>query len=307
MKNKTLLLVTFVILLGFQSCSSKKAFVKQTIETNKIPILLLSTYHFVNQGMDTYNYDIDNYFTEKRQSEIQDLISALSKFKPTKVLIEQNPNLQSKHDSLYSMYKNDNLDFEKLEGGQNEMYQIGYKLSKKNNLEKVHCIDADGWFLGSVVQIVADSMNLENYLTYKKSYAADSKNDNDYIANHTLLENFRKINSQDEILEKHYDYNNHMIKVKDPQNILESPYREKPMEIDGYKYMMRSLDGENIGVETYIEWFKRNVRIYANILELAEGQDRIILIIGTSHIRPLQLFFQDNPDFHLVETLDYLN
>ena len=70
--------------------------------------------------------------------------------------------------------------------------------------------------------------------------------------------------------------------------------------------MMRGLDGENIGIETYAEWFKRNIRIYSNVLDLTEEEDIIMIIFGTSHIRLLHLFFQDNPDYTLVPILEYL-
>jgi hypothetical protein len=40
--------------------------------------MILGVYHFDNPGMDTYNLEIDDYFTKNRQAEIQEVVDLLA-------------------------------------------------------------------------------------------------------------------------------------------------------------------------------------------------------------------------------------
>lgn len=72
-------------------------------------------------------------------------------------------------------------------------------------------------------------------------------------------------------------------------------YQEKEEEFEGLSYQMRSFDFNNIGVEMVAEWHKRNLFIYRNILEATEENDRVLIIIGSGHVRYLMQFLADNP------------
>jgi hypothetical protein len=66
--------------------------------------MLLGVYHFNNPGKDSYNTEVDDYWSDKRQKEIKEVVDLLEEFKPTKILVELSPNEQSKIDSLYNLY-----------------------------------------------------------------------------------------------------------------------------------------------------------------------------------------------------------
>ncbi len=63
----------------------------------------------------------------------------------------------------------------------------------------------------------------------------------------------------------------------------------------------------HIGADLVGEWYKRNLRIYANIWRaVAQSDDRVILLVGQAHVWTLRQFFRENPDFEVVPVRDVL-
>lgn len=57
----------------------------------------------------------------------------------------------------------------------------------------------------------------------------------------------------------------------------------------------------HIGADLVGEWYKRNLRIYANVWRAAAPDDeRVVLMMGQGHIWTLRQFFRENPDFRVV-------
>jgi len=54
------------------------------------------------------------------------------------------------------------------------------------------------------------------------------------------------------------------------------------------------------------DWYKRNLRIFANLTRIAEPGDRIFIIYGQGHIKILSDLVVESPDFCLVDPLPYL-
>jgi Family of unknown function (DUF5694) len=54
------------------------------------------------------------------------------------------------------------------------------------------------------------------------------------------------------------------------------------------------------GADLLADWYRRNVRIYSNIVQLAESpNERILVIFGSGHLGWLRQPFAANPDFRL--------
>ena len=53
-------------------------------------------------------------------------------------------------------------------------------------------------------------------------------------------------------------------------------------------------------------WYARNAEIFANITEIAEPGDRILIVYGSGHNYWLRHFAQETPGFELVEATPYL-
>ena len=296
--NKFFLSVSLILCISFISYSQS--------ETSKIEILLLGTYHFSNPGLDKFNMEVENYMGEKRQAQIEELNQKLLKFEPNKVYVERRPEYQNQLDSLYNLFKEENKKLSDLsKRPENEIYQIGFKLAKQRDINKIHCIDAPGVWLGQYADFLADTFELDFYKEYEKEGMAIMKSMNKRFNENTVLDNLIFMNQWENIMKNQYYYNNIAIKIKDTVGIMFSK-QEVEQEIDGLPYSLRSWDFENIGVELVSEWYKRNLLIYRNILENAKAGDRIILIFGQGHIRYLHQMLSDNPDFEVIDPLEYL-
>lgn len=57
----------------------------------------------------------------------------------------------------------------------------------------------------------------------------------------------------------------------------------------------------HIGADLVGEWYKRNLRIYANIWRaVQEDDDRVVFLVGQGHVWSLRTFLRENPDFEVV-------
>jgi hypothetical protein len=55
-------------------------------------------------------------------------------------------------------------------------------------------------------------------------------------------------------------------------------------------------------------WYKRNLRIFTNLNRITEfGKDRVLLIIGTGHLKILKDLARDALYYCLADTEAYLN
>jgi hypothetical protein len=268
--------------------------------------MILGVYHFNNPGMDTYNLEIDDYFTEKRQAEIQEVVDLLAQYKPNKIFVEFLPSQQVRLDSLFDLYKKNRLSLQNIKDGQNEVYQLGFKLAKQLGVKEILAVDHPGVYLGPYADFIADTLSIKSYQEYSVDYKKQMENRQINFAKNTIKENLIYLNDWKQILNNHNYYNNVAITVKDTSNVIFS-YQEMQKEIDGLPYLMRSYDFNNIGVELATEWYKRNLFIYRNILERTEENDRILIIFGSGHVRHLNQLFDDNPKFKIVGANNILN
>jgi hypothetical protein len=305
MNKKTLIYGVLILNILFGCYNIKKT--QDLSENSKhTSIMLLGVYHFNNPGKDSYNTEVDDYRADNRQNEIKEVVDLLEEYKPTKILVELSPNEQSKIDSLYNLYLKNQIALEDIQGGINEVYQIGFRLGKQLDGIDVIAIDHNGNWLAPYADFIADTLEFDDYLKHSSSYALDMKEKNDMFLKNSIRENLIYLNEQEQILNNHNYYNNVAIKVKDTANIMFT-YQESEQEINGLPYQMRSFDFNNIGVELVAEWYKRNLFIYRNILENSNENDRILVIIGSGHIFYLNQLLENNSEFNMINPNKFLN
>ena len=83
--------------------------------------MVVAVTHFGNPGRDLHNVTVDDVLSARRQAEIQDVTAALTRFKPTKVLVEW-PSDAADHD--YKAYCDGSLS-----PSRNEVVQLGFRLA----------------------------------------------------------------------------------------------------------------------------------------------------------------------------------
>lgn len=244
----------------------------QAVKPSKVKIVLMGITHFVSSGRDVVNSKGENMLSASRQAELENLSRQLATFGFDKIFIEALPTQQTKYDSIYQYSYQHQLSTQS-----NERTQIGLRLAKTLGHPKVYCVDADGkWFFDSVMmfaQKTGQIKMLQQTLSTVQGYTAwlDS-----FITVTPLSKYIKYLNEPAQLMANHSLYNNILAKVS-----------------DGKQFPGPDLMGE---------WYKRNVRIYSNVMRQIEAGDRkVFVLFGQGHIYFLKTLFAANPDFEVVE------
>jgi hypothetical protein len=240
--------------------------------------MILGTYHMANPGHDLHNLKADDVLVDKRQRELAAVGAALAKFKPTLVAVEADTDngapakLAKYHDYLAG----------KLAESRNEVVQIGFRLAKLMRLPEVFGIDVDGDFPFEAVQKFAENGH-PNLATKLTQLGADVdrmlKGLDDTLKNGTVAQALRDMNA--------------------PQHIVEGNAFYSTMLLYG-------AGNEQPGAALLTAWEGRNNAICARLMQLAQADDRIVVLYGSGHAFLLRRCVQDMPGFKLVEPNDYL-
>jgi len=284
-----------IIILAISSCGKKtekindytKYFNPNHFEGKYQPkVSILGTFHFANQVEHDYmdKYEV-NGLNEQKQKELKILRDKLAEFKPTKILIERNRiNSDSSINFQYKQY----LKSDSIPQINDEVYLIGFPLAKKLNLEKIHCSDANAEWFGADLdwKNFDEDTYLKSRNQYKKSYRYQ------YNEVYKIQDSLRSI-----------------LNLVDYFNLSNSP----KLQIYNHQIYLTetalSGAGDNyIGADAVARWYRRNLRIFSNVLDIAnfEQEERILLIYGESHIWTLKQFFEDSPDFNYIEINNFL-
>ncbi|MDA3943130.1 MAG: DUF5694 domain-containing protein [Bacteroidetes bacterium] len=274
--NKLLVLIIGLLITSGSSFGQTNATLAQT------KIMTLGVFHFDYPNLDAVQTKEEDKITvldEPFQSEIIAICKAIEEFNPSIIAIEGVPAIQPIIDSLYQQYKADKFELKK-----NEIYQLGFRLGKQLQLDKIYCVDNQGKHYEHVEAIFQDSVRLSKF----EDYFINSR---DTV--YELPISTAKVSSVIDVL---YASN-------EPKKIKESlaPYLLHP-----FKYEEHEGDFTGVDFESG-RWFNRNLRIFRNIQRIPHNSDdRILLIIGSGHLNLLNLFFDTSREFEFVSPIPYL-
>lgn len=290
-----ILLTLFLIASIFYSCKNDEIVNKHIPTSEKkesnidqIKVLTLGTFHFNFPNLDIKKIEGDDkidVLEPKYQKEIELIINKLKKFKPTKIVIEREPELQEKYDSLYNSYLNGIHTLSR-----SEEQQIGFRLAKHLGLKNLYCTDARGEDYEDVKQLFAskDSIPKQIFLDffYKNpdSLLVSFRNEKPIFKTKGILTELKHLNDRNVTTKSLGDYLIGVFKYEIPEN-------------------------KQFGVDfTTGWWFNRNLRIFRNIQRIdATPEDRILVIYGAGHMNLLNIFFEASPEYELLYVNDYLN
>ena len=102
----------------------------------KPTIMVLGSTHLANPGKDAFNFRMDDVLSPKRQSEIEQLVTQLKPFRPTKIAIQADERFDSEINANYQDYLKGTYKPQRW-----EIDQIGYRLAKQMGHLKVYCVD----------------------------------------------------------------------------------------------------------------------------------------------------------------------
>lgn len=239
------------------------------------PILLLGTFHFLGSPSDERSSGDAGIFSPVRQAQVEEVLTLLEEFRPTKIALEFPVASQAELAAQYEAFVR--------EGGPeaaDERYQLGFKLARRLGLETVYAIDAEGRWLEPRTDPTTYAREHEQTRRLRDEYAGP-------IANAA-----RRVDS---IIQEQT--------LRDALLFLNTPER---LNDSLAEYLMKKLTvgtgAEYPGADGFVsQWYNRNLRIYANILRIIDSpEDRILVIIGAGHAPILAHLLDASLHFDLV-------
>ena len=236
-------------------------------------VLVLGVYHMANPGRDIFNMQADDVLAPKRQVEIAQVIAALEKFNPTKIAVEGDV-FSDRIPKAYADYLAG-----KHELTRNEIEQIGFRLAKELGHKTVYAEDADGEFpFPHVVNYAKASGRSKELDAILAEIGGMVKAEGAFLASHTILETLLYMNA------------------------------DSVAEDVGWYYLAAHFGepGDWAGADLVSEWFRRNMRIFSNVVRLADSpNERVLVIFGAGHLGWLQHDFASDPHCRLRKLAEF--
>lgn len=234
------------------------------MEEHKPKVLVLGSEHMSEN---------EEFLSDRRQAEIEELVSLVQKFSPTKIAVEV---ITDENDRLNEQFKQYKLGTYKLV--LNEIDQIGFRMAANLQHEQIYAVDwmggsdvtdvweVHGWAKKNQPQLFEEIFGWvpELELTDDKSVLDFYKELNDPV----LLNKLHKL----------------------------------------YVNMARIGDfGHYVGMEWLTWWYKRNLIMYSNIARLIDSpEERILFIVGSSHCSIVSKFLEEGENCVVVSPQNYL-
>jgi len=260
-------------------------------------VFLLGTFHF--------SHSKKEIFTNEARHELGILNQKLMGFSPDVVAIEYPYHQQANVDAGYEKFSLADLsDFEKMktinlgkiktfgrkgiQRYKNEVVQVGFRLAKSLDLEKVYAIDDDSFYahvpvIGRRIFIGRAIRHVRNMLAWPNNLPKDIKAAYDVHMKHLNEEKVGILEQLDYMNTDEWSYHNHVI------------YFER-----------NKLGAETAfaGSMNFGSWYTRNLRIFAHIQELCQHYNRVFVLIGAGHLHLLREFVNVDSDMRLVSLSD---
>jgi hypothetical protein len=242
----------------------------------RIQVLLLASYRMSRAGTNRLDAKDGDVLLPKRQAEIEQLVSKLSTFKPNKIAVEF-PYGDPSANNHYQQYVKGELHLQP-----SEVEQVGFRLAKQLGHDQIYPIDVRIGMNSSVIKRIIDK-------------------DPDFRAQMTELQNFE--NSSATIMSKWLTEGT----VSDMLYQMNRPEMLMQNHLPFVLYLTPIAEGNNYaGADVVADWYKRNLRIFANINRMAEPGDRIMIVYGHGHVPILRELIGQSTRFCRVDPLPFL-
>jgi hypothetical protein len=273
MVRTTVAAFTLLALHAFPTAAQQPP-VESSAPPARAEVLVLGVYHMANPGRDVFNIQADDVLSPERQAEIAEVIAVLEKFRPTKIAVEGDFNDETIPRD-YAEYLAGNHELTR-----DETEQIGFRLARELGHETIYPVDADGEFpLQHVINYAKASGRSNELDALLNEIGAKVEAFDEYLASHTVLEALLLMNSDESVAED-----------------------------VGYYYRQAQF-GEHwdwAGADLVSAWFRRNMRIYSNVVQLVASPDeRVLVIVGAGHLGWLRGPLSSNPNFRLRKLAEF--
>lgn len=236
-------------------------------------VMVLGTFHFDKSVLESND-----------QQSLEELVGALTRYRPTKIVLELEPRLSDRVNSAYQQYLTDSFEISTRE---NEVFQLGFRLAKNVGHDSLYLFDDQTEYIGSLNNFSFDA--LTQYAAQYDSGFYDRYSDLVTCIYQHNLDLFEKHDLAAEIA------------------LRNSPQAQKSNARRMHSFEVRvGIQKSWIGPDWLGRWYRRNVRMMTNILKMTEKGDRILIIVGDNHKWTLDAMFQNTPDFEVVSSWEFL-
>lgn len=234
------------------------------MKQEKAKVLVLGSFH-----MSEY----EGLNSEKRQREIEELVSKIEKFNPTKIAVEMVPEDSESYNEEFNKYK---LGTYKLP--MNEIYQVAFRLGLKLEHEQIYPTDwmGDADMSYREVENWAEENQPELLKEIYEELVAPELSDDK-----SVIDYYKELNAPT-IVNKVHKIHLNIARIGDINNY--------------------------VGMNWLSWWYKRNLIMFANLTRLIDSEeDRILFIVGVGHSSIVTNFIEESEFCEVVQPLSYLS
>lgn len=240
----------------------------------KARVLVLATYHFHNPGADVAQFTVSDHLSATRQREIEAVVDALARFRPTKILLEWPPDAADTVAAAYARYRAGSFALTA-----NEVHQIGFRLAARLGHDALYPVDHP-------MGLPIDSM-----MAYARA------NDPRFVERFGAL--IREVEGIMARWQRENTVGQTLREMNSPEMLARAlrPYMEFAAVGAGDNY---------IGARVASAWYARNLHIFANMLRVIRPGDRVLFVVGQGHAPLVDHFARMHPEMEIVDPLAYL-
>ena len=232
-----------------------------------IEIILVGTFHYPDR------FDV---FSDDVQNQIDEFTNKLTLFHPNKIAVEFPYSMQNELDKLYARSSKHNFEKNVVYGNVerygsivpfksvNEIVQVGFRLGQKLNLDKIYGIDED--------------IELSDELLAKIT---------PYMDVNSFFEKMRMITER----------------AKDLKGLYSILNSDECIAVDHSMYLdiNKINPGNYEGSQFVLQWYERNLKIFSNLQNVCEKGDKVLVLIGSSHLKILKELITASSEMNLCE------
>ena len=265
---------SFVLLTCCAAGSAATAQQQSAAIGERPQILILGSYHFDNPGLDIVKTDVADVLTPAKQAEIEQVVEALSRFRPTKIAVEVRADRTRQLDSLYGAYRAG-----RHTRSRSEVQQLGFRLAERFGHPRLYPLDHAGEFPFGAVMQYAQHHDPDFVRRVQQVTAEIASEENRQQRQNSIGEILRLKNDPTEIRRGHALY---------------------------LEFARVGAGDTYVGADLLAKWYDRNIRIFSDVQRIAQPGDRVLVIFGTGHAAILRELIASDSRLELVEARGYL-
>jgi hypothetical protein len=274
-RNSIIYLCAFILGLGLQAQENAQRIASDS--NQKIKVLNIGVFH-MGQTSDANSTEYDEAAKQSKQ-QIAEVNALISKFKPTIILVEDEPKDQVELMKNYELYLKDQSAKTTYDG--NEIKLMGFEIGRLANVKRIYGIDHRMGY------------------NYNQGGLAKELNAKKYFQTMMTLQQ----------LESSVDMDVQSIGLKKVLSIFNTSLAYDFLinyNADALTYVNSENGFE--GVDEAAKFYHRNLRMYANINKIdMNANDRVLIISGATHAAFFQKFFSRSYVYELESVGKYLN